>query len=293
MGLMSLSFLLGDSLWRWVLGYFINDGYSWRAVIFICAFFVAIIGIIARILLKNNPTGIFEAKITPNPLNVFGEIGSFANPRNLRILIHHYLKSRVFWIVGLLSIGLTLTRETMNEWLNTYLAQQLAFSSGDAAQLSALFPLVGAFSVVLLGFISDHSFSGNRGFIISTSQFILALILIGIYYLPIEAKTMYVFWGIGSVAFFLIGPYTLIAGAIAMDLGAKAASGSSSYILDAMGYLATVSAGYGIASIVKFFSWDYVLLFLAGNSFMTGIVGVLYFFMIRKQQRQLQASLKS
>ena len=63
--------------------------------------------------------------------------------------------SPVFWLVCLISIGVTLMRETFNVWTPTYFTQALGLSNADAAQRSALFPLFGGVSVVLAGFLSD------------------------------------------------------------------------------------------------------------------------------------------
>ena len=68
---------------------------------------------------------------------------------------------RAFWLVCLLSLGVTLLRETFNLWTPTYFTQAVGLTNADAAQKSALFPLFGGVSVLLAGFLSDRL--GPRG----------------------------------------------------------------------------------------------------------------------------------
>jgi OPA family glycerol-3-phosphate transporter-like MFS transporter len=55
-----------------------------------------------------------------------------------------------------LSLGLTVLRETFNLWTPTYFTQALEMTPARAAQNSALFPLFGGFSVILAGYLSDR-----------------------------------------------------------------------------------------------------------------------------------------
>ena len=55
--------------------------------------------------------------------------------------------------------------------------------------------------------------------------------------------------GIGIVAFCLLGPYSYLGGAFALDFGGKQASAMSSGIIDGVGYLGAVAAGDSVARI--------------------------------------------
>ena len=70
-------------------------------------------------------------------------------------------RSPAFWIVCLLSLGLTLLRETFNNWTPTYLVEGVGLSNGAAAEMSGLFPFFGGVSVILSGFLGDRF--GRRG----------------------------------------------------------------------------------------------------------------------------------
>ena len=54
---------------------------------------------------------------------------------------------------------------------------------------------------------------------------------------------------IGVVAFCLLGPYSYLGGAFALDFGGKQASAASSGIIDGIGYLGGVLAGDSVARL--------------------------------------------
>jgi OPA family glycerol-3-phosphate transporter-like MFS transporter len=82
---------------------------------------------------------------------------------------------------------------------------------------------------------------------------------------------------IGLVAFCLLGPYSYLGGAFALDFGGKQASAASSGIIDGIGYLGGVLAGDGVARLAVAFGWDGVFVTLAIVSAAAAMcAGVLY-----------------
>ena len=71
-------------------------------------------------------------------------------------LLAPLLRSRAFLLVCLLSFGCTIMRETFNTWTPEYLREQLGYSMSHAAAMSAIFPGVGAVSVLPAGWLSDR-----------------------------------------------------------------------------------------------------------------------------------------
>jgi len=65
------------------------------------------------------------------------------------------------------------------------------------------------------------------------------------------------------VAFCLLGPYSLLGGAFALDFGGKQASAASSGIIDGIGYLGGVLAGYSVGRLAVGYGWDAVFVALA------------------------------
>jgi sugar phosphate permease len=85
-------------------------------------------------------------------------------------------------------------------------------------------------------------------------------------------------FAIGTIAFCLLGPYSYLGGAFALDFGGKQAGAASSGIIDGVGYLGGAAAGYIVARISVAFGWQGVFVALAAVSAMAALgAGCLYF----------------
>src|SRR5262249_20452824 len=96
--------------------------------------------------------GYQEAEV--NPLNAFAD--SDVAPQNFWALLKPLLFNRAFIVVCLLSFGTTIVRETFNIWTPVYLRSYFSYSASNAASTSAVFPAVGAVSVLITGWLSDR-----------------------------------------------------------------------------------------------------------------------------------------
>jgi len=174
------------------------------------------------------------------------------------------LRSRAFLLVCLLSFACTIIRETFNTWTPVYLRDHLGYSTSQAASLSALFPGVGVVSVLLAGWLSDRLGLNGRSlllFVGLTATAAALLLLMSLH--PGLTSPLLPLAAIGLVAFCLLGPYSYLGGAFALDFGGKQASAASSGIIDGIGYLGGVLAGDGVARLAVAFGWDGVFVTLA------------------------------
>jgi OPA family glycerol-3-phosphate transporter-like MFS transporter len=71
----------------------------------------------------------------------------------------------------------------------------------------------------------------------------------------------------------LLGPYSYLAGAMALDFGGKEGSATASGLIDGFGYLAGVLAGNGMAHLVVAYGWQRMFLVLAAVAGLTSIIG--------------------
>jgi OPA family glycerol-3-phosphate transporter-like MFS transporter len=240
-GVLSLSFLVGDAIARQSMGMLIQAGFGWRALFYFAASVAGIVLIANLLLLREARTTFGYAEPEANPLNVF-ESRTGGAARGLRAFLYRFLTNRAFWIVCLLSLGTTLIREAFNTWTPTYLHELFHFSEANAAGMSAIFPAVGAVSVMVAGWAGDRMGANGRAIVmffglITTTVGLLALASIGVApgSLPLIV--------IGVVAFGLLGPYSYLAGAMALDFGGSQGGATSSGIIDGVGYLGGVLAG--------------------------------------------------
>ena len=261
-GILSISYLVGDALARQQMGVLIGHGYGWRAVFLFAAIVAAVMLLVSFLWLRESRVEAGHPEATPNPLNLFAATES--PPASVGALLLPLLRSSAFLLVCVLSFTCTIIRETFNTWTPVYLRDHFGYSTSHAATLSALFPGVGVVSVLLAGWLSDrHGLNGRSLLLFLGLTATAGALLLLMSFRPGATPPVLPLAGIGLVAFCLLGPYSYLGGAFALDFGGKQASASSSGIIDGIGYLGGVLAGYGVARIAVAFGWNGVFVTLA------------------------------
>jgi len=148
-----------------------------------------------------------------------------------------------------------------------YLHDHLGYDASHAAGLSAIFPGVGAVSVLAAGWLSDRLGLNGRSLLMFLGLAGSAAALLMLMSVRSGAGGTFVpLLTIGVIAFCLLGPYSYLGGAFALDFGGKQASAASSGIIDGIGYLGGVLAGDSVARLSNVFGWDGVFVTLAAIS---------------------------
>jgi OPA family glycerol-3-phosphate transporter-like MFS transporter len=143
--------------------------------------------------------------------------------------------------------------------------------------------LFGGLSVILAGFASDRLGERGRPLIIfygllSTTATLLVLALAdfrGSQTAPVILVTL--------VAFVMIGPYSYLAGAIALDFGGKQGSATASGLIDGIGYLGGVLAGNTVAGISVVWGWKGAFATLAAVALLSGVAARFYLMALRRR----------
>ena len=269
-GVLSLSYLIGDAGAREWMGRLIAEGYGWRSLFVLAAAVSGTMFIANFALLRESRVAAGHGDTLANPLNVFGR--SNAPPTTVRERLGPLLKSPAFLMVCVLSLVCTIVRETFNDWTPVYMRDFLHLSLSDAAELSAIFPGVGAISVLLTGWLGDRLGANGRPLLLFVG---LTATAVALSFLTMIHRggmsAMLPIALIGAVAFCLLGPYAYLGGAMALDFGGKAAGAVASGIIDGIGYLGAVSAGVGGAKLAVALGWRGVFATLA----LIGAVGAI------------------
>ncbi len=261
-GVLSLSYLIGDAVAREWMGWLIGHGHGWQSLFVLAAAVSATMLVANFALLRESRVAAGHDDTTANPLNVFAS--SQAPPLTVRERLGPLLRSPAFLMVCALSLFCTIVRETFNDWTPVYMRDFVHLSMSDAAGLSAIFPGVGAVSVLVTGWLGDRLGPNGRPQILfvgltatAVALFLLTMIHRGGTHaaLPIAL--------IGVVAFCLLGPYAYLGGAMALDFGGKSAGAVASGIIDGVGYLGAAFAGVGGAKLAVTFGWRGVFATLA------------------------------
>lgn len=253
-GVLSLSYLLGDAGARAWMGRLIAHGYGWRSLFLLGAAVCGTMLIANLAFLRESRVAAGFDETRANPLNVFAH--SAAKPTTVMQRLGSLMKSPAFLMVCVLSLVCTVVRETFNDWTPVYMRDFVHLSMSDAAALSAIFPGVGAVSVLVTGWLGDRL--GDNGWplllVLGLTSTVVALLLLAMLHRQ-GAGAMLPIALISTVAFCLLGPYAYLGGAMALDFGGKAAAALASGIIDGVGYLGAVFAGFGGAKLAVTFGW--------------------------------------
>ncbi len=275
-GILSVSFLVGDAVARQLMGMLIHHGFGWRALFYFAAGVAAACLLLNFLFLRESRAELGFAEARTNPLNLFSQ--SETRPPSVAALLRPLFSSPAFQLVCLLSFTCTIIRETFNNWTPEYLHAYLGYSAGDAAGMSAIFPGVGAVSVLVTGWLSDRFGVNGRALLMFVGLTTATVALFALMSVPSGAgTTLAPLLAIGAVAFCLLGPYSYLGGAFALDFGGKQGSAVASGMIDGIGYLGGILAGTTVTQISNSFGWQGVFVALAGVSALAAIgAGFLY-----------------
>ncbi|MFB6249010.1 MAG: hypothetical protein ABEL97_10620, partial [Salinibacter sp.] len=144
-----------------------------------------------------------------------------------------------------------------------------------AAQYSLLYPLVGGFSVIFSGHASDKWTNGQRGLVMTV--LLAPLVPLLIYMSTLDSTGALVPLLLISVsAFLLLGPYSFLSGAIALDLGGKKGSSAASGFIDGAGYVGAILSGWAVGWIAESLGWNWVFIALSGVAGLTLLAAMIY-----------------
>jgi OPA family glycerol-3-phosphate transporter-like MFS transporter len=261
-GILSVSYLVGDALARHWMGGILGQGFAWRSVFYFAAAVGGLLLVSNLLFLRESRTDAGYPPAKAHPANLFG--GTESRPESVRALLGPLLRNRAFLIVCLLSFGATIVRETFNIWTPTYLHEHAGYTESAAAGMSAVFPAVGVFSVLLSGWLSDRLGEGGRATVMFFGFLTSGVVLLALTVLqPTTSGSTLAVAMIGAVAFCVLGPYSYLGGAYALDFGGKQAGAASSGLIDGIGYLGGILAGDTVARISVGFGWKGVFVALA------------------------------
>jgi len=272
MGIVSLSYLFGEAASKAIMGRLFDLGLGWRSVFLVAAGTLGAIFLAGLWLLKESPASIGERIATDDghadPATPSTEAGD--RPPALRLLA-----SPTFCLVCLLSLALTLVRETFNTWTPEYYVA-VGLTKSRAAWLSSLFPLAGGVSVLLAGFLADSLGRGGRMVVMGVGLAMAGATMAGLAWGRAGGSTLVPIGLVTATGFFLIGPYSYLAGAVALDYGGRTGGASASGLIDGVGYLGGVFAGVGMARVSIRLGWGGAFGMLAvvawGSSLLAAVI---------------------
>ena len=245
MGILSLSFLVGDSLSRLYLSLFIALNFTWSNVFFITGITMLFFTILIQFLIFDSPIQFNFEEFEEDPRSLTKIENEKENENFFKILIPIF-KSPSFWLITIIYIGLTFMRYILIDWIPLFLTSRSNASKSNASLGSTLPPLFGALSTLIIGYLNDKLSTNLRNFTLLIFQ-ILTIILAGILfyftYFFNENDLILTMILLGCLGFTILGPYTLPASAISNEYGGKKANATVSGLLDAFSLIGASMSG--------------------------------------------------
>lgn len=268
LGFISVSYLAGDAVARAYFSQLVALEFGWRGVFFAAAAALALIALIAAALIVPAPEMRPEEQGEHSDDHLFHKSADDADSRQHTIWQHLriYARSPRFWLVAVMSFALTFVRETFNFWSAPFLKETAGMSAAGAILGSAVFPVAGIVSTLAAGFLSDHVARRKRAWVIVPGLALGLSSLLALYLFSEGASAALLMVLIGLSALFLIGPYSLLSGAMAVDLGGRQGSSTAAGLIDGIGYAAAIASGWGVARLAQSLGWSAVFGVLAGAS---------------------------
>ena len=269
MAFLSLSFVFGGVCATFFAGGVVKLFGSWRAVMGIPSIVLVLIAVVCWFYI---------------PRHVSDSNGSKARPKRSAIQWLdvsswlHLFANRRFCIVCGLSFTLTLMRETFNTWTVDFLHEIYSSTEMDAdaavakaAFRSTLFDLLGAAGILVMGEIYDKVGHRRRGWVLASIMATLALLLCFLNSFA-EASANHAAVAVGVIGFLVYGPYSLLAGVMAVEVAGKQKAATVSGLVDASGYLSGILAGAAFGLLVDKAGYGVGFVSLAGLAVVSGFL---------------------
>ncbi len=273
--ILSMSYLFGDVLARVVLGQIIQAGVGWRGLFMTSAAVLGVVAIGCAMILRDRPRSREDACDEAAGARATPETRS-AGRESLRGVVMPLLRSPGFLVLAVLSLGLTMLRETFNFWSPTYLKDVAGLSNADAATWSGVFPFFGGVSALAAGWASDRLAHGRRGLVMAVMLFPLVgcLGVMGAWRSNGGALIPMVMLSLSALS--MIGPYSFLSGASSLDVGGRKSAATAAGLLDGVGYLGAVLSGRFIGGLAQSHGWGVAMSVLALVGLGMSIAAIVY-----------------
>jgi MFS transporter, OPA family, glycerol-3-phosphate transporter len=263
MGVLSTSYELGNVAAILLCSAITSRIGGWRPLFTINPLLLAVAFVFVSLTLRGEQTASGEPDVT-------GE-----QHASLRHVLGALIRRRDLWTIALLSVLLTFLRIGFLTWTPTFL-YELSQASGASAlsgsiAKSAIFPAAGVIAALLVGPITDKLGPGKRAPAMAASLLVVVGLVIFLAHGGVRSVLPAALL-IGGVGLFLLGPYSLLAGALALDVSHKRGAATAAGIIDSAGYVGASLAGVVIGRVADQRGWTAALDVVAGAAIAAALV---------------------
>lgn len=267
MGIVSVSFQVGGGMAALYCGYLVSIGVGWQGLFIIPALTLTAIAVWSYFASRERPQDVIPniqfGRTLSTKTNLAGLNEDDKTP--VREILRTLFASQIFRYLLTYSFFITALRSIFIFWTAKFLVD-IGMENSGAILKSAILPLFGAVGCILLGWYSDHYVSDGdraRPMAIMLTGLVASLFAIAVLIpFKLEYQNVIVFL-LGLSGFFLLGPYSMASGCLALDIAGAKGSGTCSGMIDGVGYIGGALAGWGAGVLADHLGWGEVFYILS------------------------------
>ncbi len=287
MGILSTSYDVGNVLALVLSAGIVHLGAGWRALFVVNPLVVIAVAFVVRAALPGGPA----RKGSGAPHEERRSSRPFAE------VVRQLARQRALWFATALSFLLTFVRAGFMTWTPRFLyevsvAANASSPTSTSIAKSAFFGIAGIIGSVVTGRISDALGPGRRAPVMTVSLALLVACTLGLAHAGVSSPVIATA-GVAACGLFLLGPYSLLAGAVSLDVAADASAATETSkspaahagapsqgaataagLVDAVGYVGASLAALVLGSVSKRAGWTAAFDVVAGAAFLALLLAV-------------------
>ncbi|MGG5463290.1 MFS transporter [Clostridium sp. B9] len=234
---------------------------NYRSLFLVPAVIAVVIALIMYVIGADTPQSVGLPEIHDEDEDIIND-DKDVNVNNLSmtdIMFKYVLRNKFIWILAITNIFVYIVRQGMVDWIPVYLTQAKGFSFDEAGWAMFLFEYAAIPSTILIGWLSDKVFKGNRAPL-------GILCMLGVF------AAVFAYWktdsflvtmiAVACVGCFIYGPAMLVNLSL-IDLVPKFAVGSADGFAGLTAYLVgQFSANFVIGLIADAYGWNGAFTFI-------------------------------
>lgn len=250
MGVISINFQFGSVLASLFCGWLISLGVGWQGLFYIPAAVVSGVFIWSWLASKDGPHTLYpniKFGRYASQRRAVAEIGKADDETEPVIeIVKGLLRLRIFRDILVFSFFSHFLRSVFLFWTPKFLVD-LGMSAAAAAMNSAVFPFMGCLGTIFIGWYTDrYAKNGDRArmmwMMLTGLAICFAIVAILVPYGLEHQYWVVTFLGLGG--FCLYGPYSMSSGALTLDVAGAKRAGSSTGMIDGIGYIGGALAAW-------------------------------------------------
>ncbi|MDF2693991.1 MAG: Hexose phosphate uptake regulatory protein UhpC [Labilithrix sp.] len=267
MGILSTSYDVGNVLALVLSAGIVHAGASWRALFVVNPLIVLCVALVVRVAL---PGSRLRTESAPPTTTTAGDSATPRSEGGLGAIALRLAQQRAFWFATGLSFLLTFVRAGFMTWTPRFLyevsvAANVPSATSSSIAKSAFFGVAGIVGSVVTGRISDRLGPGRRAPVMTTSLALLFACTLALAHAGVHSPLVATA-GVAACGLFLLGPYSLLAGAVSLDVASTDGRGAASAagFIDAVGYVGASLSAFVLGSVSKRAGWTAAFDVVAG-----------------------------